>query len=219
MKKSIALYIAIIMTVVVSTASADEISEAFNRGKSFYFAQNYYSSVRNGMQAVDGVCKVLTEKLIDAIPTLDNFILFQTNYFYSFGGEQSTIDAYFKVEKMMSNTTEIITIGIDNSLALVQSYQNLIIGFDYLSSSGPYAKTNYTTRYSAYPCIIENNSVAYVPFVYQETNGIIQSGAVLKVSFKFLTGPSSSQKRKKIDQYMYQILVKLKTGTLKYILQ
>lgn len=219
MKKFIAMYLLLMTTLFVSTAAADEITETFNRGKNFYLAQNYYSSVRSGMQAINGVCKILTEKLIDAIPTLDNFILFKTNYFYSFGGEQSTVDAYFKVEKVMSNASEIVTIGVDNSLALVQSYQNLLIGFEYLAPSGTYAKTNYTTRYSSYPCIIENNATAYVPFVYQETNGVIQSGAVLKVSFKFLWGPSSAQKRKKIDQYMYQILVKLKTGTLKYILQ
>ncbi len=219
MKKMMAVYTAAVLLFITSWAVADDITDSFNRGKNYYLAQNYYTSIRNGMQAVDGVCRILVEKLVETVPELDQFIVFKTNYFYTFGGEQTVNDASIRVEKQMSNASEIVTIGFDNSLSMVQSYQSLLIGFDYLRNSGNYAKTNYSTRYSRYDCIIENNDTAYFPFVYQETNGMVQSGMVMRVNFQFRRNLTVQQKRAKMDQYLYQILVKLKTGTLKYILQ
>lgn len=213
-------YLAVVfLAAAVSGIYADETGDTFNKAKSLYYAQNYASSVRMGTVAVDMVCRTLIEKMLDVVPQPDQFVVFRTNYFYAFNGQQASVDSSIRVEKVMSNANDTLSVAFDNSLSAVQSAHSLLLGFDYLQNSGSYAKTNYATRFTNYTCLIDNNTTAYIPFVYSLTNGMIQSGVVLQVGFKFQPGLSSSQKRKRIDNYMTTILKLLKTGTLKYYLQ
>ncbi len=168
-------FLFILPAILFSQNVSKEVSEL----NSSLRRANFYSSIINSLSISDKILLFLENFMLDSIPQLKNYTLYNTNTFSRLTMEKGNYEIEIYSQKFFSNQNINLIVTIDATEDIFSKNLGLFVSYDYLSDKKGFKKF----EVQKIPALMENDNLIMLFII--STNEI-NRGYTVKMEYSFL---------------------------------
>ncbi len=191
---------------------SQNVSKEFSDLNSSIKRENYYSAIINSLALSDKLFLFLEGYMLNSIPDLKNYNLYNTNTFSRIVMQKGNYEIELYSQKFFSNKNINLIVTIDANEDAFNRNLNLFVSFDFLSDKKGFKKLEIQKT----PLLIENNAVTMLQIISTNEK---KEGFTIKMEYNFLTKIDSKTKDEIILNDAKEIIRSLNTQRLKRYLR